>query len=100
MKNIVLFLAIIFYSCKSKNCASTNNKLVAEFEKNIKIVQTAHNKKELRVVEYRKAIIYLSNTTGIMTLADYTEPVGYLNDEDYIRDMKLWKKWLNENRCM
>ncbi|MTH16054.1 hypothetical protein [Flavobacterium sp. LC2016-01] len=100
MKNIVLFLVVILYSCKSKNCISTNNKLVAEFEKNIKIVQTAQKKKKLRVVEYREAILYLSNTTGIMTLADYSEPVGYLNDEDYRRDMKLWKRWLNENRCI
>lgn len=100
MKKITLFLIIILYACKSQKCTMTNYTLINEFEKKIKIVQKAHEKKESRVVEYREALIYLSNTTGIMTLADYSEPVGYLNNEDYRRDMKLWKTWLDENRCM
>jgi|GEM_PF-3917739 len=100
MKNIVLLFVIVLSSCKSKDCASINYKLIDEFERKIKIVQTAYKKKELKVVEYREAIIYLSNTTGIMTLANYSEPVGYLNDMDYNHDMKLWREWLDKNRCM
>lgn len=100
MKNIIFFLIIIFCSCKSQQCTNTNYKLINEFEKKIKIVQTARKKKKFKVVEYREAIMYLSNTTGIMTLADYSEPVGYLNDDDYKRDIILWKNWLNENRCI
>ncbi len=99
MKNIVLLFVIILSSCKSKDCASMNYKLIDEFESKLAIVKKAQ-KKEIKVVEYREAITYLSITSGIMTLAEYSDTIGFKNAGDYKHDMKLWREWLDKNHCM
>lgn len=76
-----------------------NYKLIDEFESRLAIVKKAR-KKEVKAVEYRDAITYLSITTGIMTLAEFGDMVSYNSAADYNHDMKLWREWLDKNRCM
>lgn len=76
-----------------------NYKLIDEFESKLAIVKKAQ-KKEIKVVEYRDALTYLSITSGIMTLAEYSDTIGFKNAADYNHDMKVWREWLDKNRCM
>ncbi|RKR09234.1 hypothetical protein C8C83_0854 [Flavobacterium sp. 90] len=76
-----------------------NYKLIDEFEKKLAVVKKAQ-KKEVKVVEYRNALTYLSITSGIMTLAEYSDTIGFKSAADYNHDMKLWREWLEKNRCM
>lgn len=101
MKNIIFYLIVFFlYSCKSNDCKNPNYELINQFEKNLSIVKNAQNPKAIvSVDEYRSALLYLSNTTNIMTKADYSSTIGYADQEDYNHDMDLWKRWLKKNRC-
>lgn len=100
MKNIIILLILFCYSCKSKDCKTLNYKLIDEFESKLDVIKRMENGKKTRIVDYRDALLYLVNTTGIMTKADYSSTIGYSNKADYNDDMKLWKKWLKDNRCL
>jgi hypothetical protein len=101
MKNLFYILIIIFYSCKSHDCVNPNYELINKFEHNLSIVKRAQDhSKVTKVDEYRSALLYLSNTTQIMTKADYSSTIGYKNADDFKHDMRLWKKWLKENSCL
>ena len=101
MKNLLIITIILFYSCKSQDCQNTNYELINIFERNLSVIKKAQNPKAVtNVEEYRAALLYLSTTTNIMTKADYSSTIGYANESDYKHDMKLWKMWLKENRCL
>lgn len=93
----MLFL-IILISCKP-TCTNLNNELISEFNRNLKTVEALQNNEEIQVESYRNALLYLINTTNIMSKADYSETLGYRNKEDYTNDMKSWKEWLERNKC-
>lgn len=96
---LIILLAILFFSCKSKDCINPNYALIDKFEKEMKIIKKIHNGREGLGVEYRNALMYMSNTTQIMTLAEYGDIPGYQNEMDYQHDVQAWENWLKENRC-
>lgn len=97
---LIILAAILSFSCKSKDCAKLNSELIHNFEKEIRIIKKLHDGHEVLTVEYRNALLYLSNTTQIMTLAEYGDIPKYHNDRDYQHDIKAWENWLKENRCL
>lgn len=101
MKNLFYIAILLFFSCKSQDCKNPNYELINKFEQNLLIVKNAQNPKFVtNVDEYRSALLYLSNTTKIMTKADYSSTIGFANEADYKHDMKVWKKWLKDNSCL
>lgn len=101
MKNLLYIAIIFFYSCKSQDCKNPNYELINKFEQNLLIVKKERDPKVVtKVDEYRSALLYLSNTTKIMTRADYSSTIGYSNEADYKHDIKVWKQWLKENSCL
>ncbi len=101
MKKLLYITIILFCSCKSQECKNINYELINKFEKNLSIIKKEQDPKDVtNVDEYRAALLYLANTTGIMTRADYSSTIGYQNKSDYRHDRKVWKEWLNKNKCL
>lgn len=97
MRIFILFF-LVLYSCKSQ-CPDINTELVNTFNYNLKIIENHQNHQSVNVEQYRKALLFLSTTTGIMTKADYSSTLGYTNQKEYVEDMELWKEWLEKNKC-
>jgi hypothetical protein len=100
MKNLVCIILIMLCSCKTQPCPNPNYDLISKFEQNLSIVEKAQKGKSVKVDDYRKALLYLSNTTHIMTQSDVGSSIGYNSRSEYDHDLKLWKEWLNNNRCL
>ncbi|UOX34446.1 hypothetical protein LXD69_02795 [Flavobacterium sediminilitoris] len=103
MKKLIYFIILLFLSCKSKDCIKKDNSLVIEFNNNLDIVKRIHDRNpndSITIDSYKNAIKYLYQKTNIMSKSDYSSTIGYLDDNDYNNDMKLWKKWLKENSCL
>jgi hypothetical protein len=98
MRKILILILLILSSCRP-TCTNLNNELISEFNRNLEIIKALQNHKEVNVESYRNALFYIINTTNIMSRADYSETLGYRNKEDYNNDMKLWKEWLEKNKC-
>ena len=98
MSRLFLF-CIVLISCRSPQCIA-DQAAVDEFEKHYNVIKTAEETKtSFLVKDYRNALLFLTNVTGIDSRAEYSSTVGYRNKRFYKEDMKAWRTWLNKNRC-
>jgi hypothetical protein len=89
----------VFIACRSSRCV-VDQGAVNEFEKHYNVIKTAEETKtEFLVKDYRNALLFLTNITGINTRAEYSSTVGYRNAQFYKEDMKTWRVWLDTNKC-
>ena len=99
LKKNVLFLPFFLIACKATHCIE-DKAAIAEFEKKYHLIKSAEEANmEVYVDDYRDALFFLSNVTGIVTRAEYSSTVGYRDKDKYNEDMKAWGKWLKENKC-
>lgn len=94
-----IFIILIFTACKSTYCPN-NEVYIERFKSSLDLVVKSENRNvDVSVESYRNALLFLSNTTGIVTRADYSSTIGYHTKEDFWKDIKSWKKWLQRNKC-
>lgn len=103
-KNISLLVAVLVLNTGCKICQlnESNESEVKRFLMNMDIIKHWEEGVDghiLMVDDYRNALYYLSDVTGINTKADYSSTMGYSNKDDYRADIRLWRKWLNKNKC-
>jgi hypothetical protein len=96
---VYLILTVCLLACKVTHC-SGDKIAIAEFEKRYNLIKSAEEANaEVVVDDYRDALFFLSNVTGIVTRAEYSSTVGYRDKAKYREDMDAWRNWLNKNKC-
>ena len=100
MSRVFLYL-LIFSQCSCKTTHCVEDKTSTErFKKNVGLIKAYEEKNtEVYVDEYREALLFLSNVTGIITRAEYSSTFGYRDKVKYKEDITAWEKWLNKNKC-
>ena len=58
-----------------------------------------HPRKLVTPNEINKAIKYLQIVSGIPSKATLNHELSYEEKSDFIGDIKLWKKWYQQNHC-
>ena len=87
------------FACKVTHC-SGDKMAIAEYERRYNLIKSAEEANvEVYVDDYRNALFFLSNVTGIVTRAEYSSTVGYRDKTKYKEDMNAWRNWLNKNKC-
>ncbi len=92
---IVLQLFLICFTCNNNNC-TPNIILSKKFYSAIKIIEN-HND-STSVSDWNYALFFLETFTNIPTSADINS-LNYANEEAKRKDLKLWLKWFEENKC-
>ncbi len=100
MKTVSFTMAVLlFISCSHVKCA-TDEKFINTYKANLSVITDFEEKnRTIMIQDYTDALSYVSKVTGIVTRAEYSSTVGYMNKQYYKEDMRKWRLWLKHNKC-
>lgn len=96
-----LFIFFIIFSCKNNDCKE-DFRFISFYEKSLFKLELYYIKGDYSITEMQleKAFSFIGSISkhGSSRIAGHFG-LNYSSPKDFPNDLKIWKKWLDTNRC-